>query len=214
MTVFAEILALRHQICVLERQINRPRFTPADRAVLAVLARAFDRRRLDKVLLIVKPDTVLGWHRRLVARRWTHPYKTPRSGRPATPAEFKRLVLRLDAENPTWGYRRIHGEILRLGHRIAASTVWTILRSEGRDPTPNRTGPSWSQFIASQAKAMIATDFFTVNTVTLRRYYVIFFIELETRRAISPGSPPTPTAHGPPKQPATCSTTGPTERGS
>ncbi|MCP4069950.1 MAG: transposase, partial [Phycisphaeraceae bacterium] len=116
------------------------------------------------------------------ARRWTYPHKSKRTGRPATPAELKRLVLRLDAENPTWGYRRIHGEILRLRYRIAASTVWKILRSEGRDPTPNRTGPTWSQFIASQAKAMIATDFFTVDTVTLRRYYVIFFIELETRR--------------------------------
>ncbi|MCP4961893.1 MAG: transposase [Actinomycetia bacterium] len=178
----AEILALRHQIRVLQRQINRPRFTPADRAVLAVVAKAFDRRRLDRILLIVKPETVIGWHRRLVARRCTYPHNTPRAGRPTTPAELKGLVLRLDAENPTWGYRRIHGELLRLGHRIAASTVWKILRGKGRDPTPNRTGPSWSQFIASQAKAMIATDFFTVDTVTLRRYYVIFFIEIDTRR--------------------------------
>ncbi|MCP3938893.1 MAG: hypothetical protein GY708_26390 [Actinomycetia bacterium] len=126
----AEILALRHQVRVLQRQIKRPRFTPADRAVLAVLARVFDRRRLDKVLLIVQPATVIGWHRHLVARRRIYPHKTPRSGRPATPTELKRLVLRLDAENQTWGYRRIHGEILRLGHRIAAST-------RTRPTTPN-----------------------------------------------------------------------------
>ena len=149
----AEILALRHQIKVLQRQINRPHFTPTDRALPAVLAKAFDRRRLDKVLLIVKPATVIGWHRRLVARRWTYAHKTKRTGRPATPTELKHLVLRLDAENPTWGYRRIHGETLRLRHRIAASTVWKILRNEGRNPTPNRKGPSWSQFIASQANS-------------------------------------------------------------
>ena len=106
----AEILALRHQVLVLQRQIDRPRFTPADRTVLAVLSRAFDRRSLNNVMLIVKPATVIGWHRRLVARHWTQPPQ-PRTGRPPTPTELGRLVLRLDAENPNWGYRRIHGEI-------------------------------------------------------------------------------------------------------
>ncbi len=147
----AEILALRHQIRVLQRQINRPRFTPADRAVLAVLDRAFDRRRLDKVMLIAKPATVIGWHRRLVARRWAYPHKTKRTGRPATPTELKRLVLRLDAENPLRGCRRIRSEILRLGNRIAASTVWRILRNEGRDRTaPVRPGPSSSRLRPKQ----------------------------------------------------------------
>ncbi len=178
----AEILALRHQVRVLQRQVKQPRFTPTDRAVLAVLTKALDRKRLAEILLIVKPETVLGWHRRLISRRWTYPHKTPRAGRRPTPAELRQLVLRLDSENPTRGYRRIHGELRRLGHRIAASTVWKILRTAGRKPTPNRTGPSWSEFIASQAKAMIATDFFTVDTVTLRTYYVQFFIELDTRR--------------------------------
>jgi transposase InsO family protein len=149
--------------------------------VLAVLTKALDRRRPDKVLLIVKPATVIAWHKRLVARHWTYPHNTTRTGRPATGAELRRLVLRLDTENPTSGYRRITGEIHKLGHQIAASTVWSILRNAGREPTPNRTGPSWSEFIASQAKAMIATDFFTVDTVTLRRYYVLFVIELDTR---------------------------------
>ncbi len=178
----AEILALRHQIQVLQRQVARPTFTPTDRAVLAVLAKTFDRRRLQQVLLIVKPATVIGRHNKLIARRWTYPPTTKRPGRPATPAELRHLVLPLDTENPTWGYRRISGEMLRLGHRIAASTVWSIPRTAGREPPPNRTGPSWLAFIASQATAMIATDFFTVDTVTVRRYYVLFFIEIDTRR--------------------------------
>ena len=118
----AEILALRHQILVLQRQIERPRFTPTDRTILAMLSGAFDRRRLGRVMLIVKPATVIGWHRRLVARHWTQPPQ-PRTGRPSTPTELRRLVLRLDTDNPTWGYRRIHGELTGLGHTIAASTM-------------------------------------------------------------------------------------------
>jgi putative transposase len=176
----AEILALRHQLLVLQRQVPRPRFTDTDRTVLAVLAKAVDRDRLSHVLLIVRPATVLGWHRRLVARRWTYP--TRRAGRPRTRAEIRRLVLRLGAENPTWGYRRIHGELVQLGYQVAASTVWKILRTAGRDPTPNRTGPSWVTFIRSHARAVVATDFFTVDTVLLRRFYVLFFIEIESRR--------------------------------
>ncbi len=188
----AEILALRHQVVVLRRQIDRPKFAPVDRTVLALLSRAFDRRRLNQVMLIVKPATVIGWHRRLVARHWTQP-PMPRTGRPPTPAELRRLVLRLDDENPNWGYRRIHGEIRRLGHRIAASTVWKILRDAGREPTPNRTGPSWSEFIASQAHALVATDFFCVDTVTLRRFHVLFFIEVDTRRVHLAGITTNPT---------------------
>jgi transposase len=131
-------------------------------------------------MLIVKPATVIGWHRRLVARHWTQPPQV-RTGRPPTPTQLRRLVLRLDTENPTWGYRRIHGEMRRLGHRIAASTVWQILRDARREPTPDRTGPTWSEFIASQAHTIVATDFHCVDTVTLRRYYVLFFIEIDTR---------------------------------
>jgi transposase InsO family protein len=188
----AEILALRHQILVLQRQIDRPRFTPADRTILAALSRAFDRRRLGRVMLIVKPATVIGWHRRLVARHWTQPPQ-PRTGRPATPTELRQLVLQFDTENPTWGYRRIHGELRRLGHRVAASTVWKILRDNEREPTPNRTGPTWRQFIATQAHAMVATDFFCVDTVTLRRLHVLFFIEIDTRRVHLAGITTNPT---------------------
>ena len=188
----AEILALRHQILVLRRQIERPRFTPTDRAILAVLSRGFDLQRLVRVMLIVKPATVIGWHRLLVVRHWTQPAQV-RTGRPPTPAELRRVVLRLDAENPTWGYRRIHGEMRRLGHRIAASTVWKILRGTGRQPNPERTGPTWSEFISSQAHAVVATDFFCVDTVTLRRYYVLFFIEVDSRRVHLAGITTNPT---------------------
>lgn len=163
----AEILALRHQVLVLQRQIKRTRFNNTDRAVLSVLAQSVGRARLGRMLLIVKPATVIGWHRR--------------------------LVLRLGAENPSWGYRRIHGELHRIGHRVAASTVWNILHTAGRDPTPDRTGPSWSQFITSQAKWIIATDFFCVDTVTLQRVYVLFFIELDTRRVHLAGITTNPT---------------------
>ncbi len=190
----AEILALRHQILVLQRRIERPNFTPAARTILAVLSRAFDRRRLQCVMLIVKPATVIGWHRRLVAHHWTQPPQ-PQTGRPATPTEIRRLVLRLNTDNPTWGYRRIHGELRRLGHSVcvAASTVWKILRDNGREPTPNRTGPTWSEFIQSQAHAIIATDFLRVDTVTLRRLHVLFFIEIDTRRVHLAGITTNPT---------------------
>ncbi len=188
----AEILSLRHQILVLQRQIDRAKFTPTDRTILAVLSQAFDRTSLGRVMLIVKPATVIGWHRRLVARHWTQP-PAPRTGRPPTPIGLRRLVLRLDTENPTWGYRRIHGELRRLGHRLAASTVWKILRDARREPTPDRTGPSWSEFIASQAHALLATDFFCVDTVTLRRLHVLFFIEIDTRQVHLAGITSNPT---------------------
>lgn len=188
----AEILALRHQLLVLQRQVARPRFTATDRTILAVLSTAFARSRLPQIMLIVRPATVIGWHRRLVAWHWTQPASTP-TGRPPIAAEVRQLVIRLAGENPTWGYRRIHGELTRLGHRVAASTVWKILRGAGIDPTPNRTGPSSAEFIRSQADALVATDFFCVDTVGLRRLYVLFFIEIGTRRVHLAGITTNPT---------------------
>ncbi|MDZ4825828.1 MAG: integrase core domain-containing protein [Actinomycetota bacterium] len=188
----AEILALRHQVLVLQRQISRPRFTDTARSILAVLSTAFTRTRLNDVLLIVQPKTVIGRHRRLVARHWTYPPTTPR-GRPQTLAEIRRLAIRLAEENPTWGYRRVHGELARLGHRIAASTVWTILRAAEIDPTPERTGPTWAQFIRSQAKGIIATGFVCVDSATLRRFHVLFFIEIGSRRVHLGGITTNPT---------------------
>lgn len=188
----AEILALRHQVLVLQRQVARPRFTEVDRTVLAVLSTVFTRSRLNDVFLIVQPATVIRWHRRAVARHWTQP-DTPKRGRPPLGAEIRRLAVRLATENPTWGYRRVHGELSRLGYKIAASSVWNILRAAGIDPTPGRTGPSWAEFIRSQAKGILATDFCCVETATLRRFHVLFIIEVGTRRVHLGGITANPT---------------------
>jgi len=188
----AEILALRHQVRVLERQIARPRFTDTDRTILATLASAFDRRRLGEVFLIVKPATVIGWHRRLVTRHWTQP-PARTSGRPPVDPDIRRLAIRLAGENPDWGYRRVHGELGRLGHHVAASTVWKILRAAGIDPTRDRTGPTWMEFIRSQAAGIIATDFACVDTAMLRRFHVLFVIEVHTRRVHLVGITTNPT---------------------
>jgi len=188
----AEILALRHQVLVLQRQIGRPQFTDTDRTILAVLASAMERARRRTAFLIVRPETVLRWQRRLVARHWTQPH-TAQPGRPPIDPELRRLTIRLARENPTWGYRRIHGELLRLGHSVAASTVWKVLRSSGIDPSRDRTGPSWSDFIRSQARAIVATDFACVDTALLRRFHVLFVIEIGTRRVHLAGITTNPT---------------------
>ena len=173
-----EILVLRHQLAVLQRRTPRPRMSWTDRAVIAALARLLPVRR--RVGLLVTPSTILRWHRLLVARRWTT--QPARPGRPAIPAGLRALVLRLATENPTWGYRRIHGELAGLGYRIGASTVWKILHSAGIDPSPRRAGPSWAEFLRGQAHGIVACDLFHLDTITLRRLYVFFVIEHTTRR--------------------------------
>jgi putative transposase len=185
-----EILVLRHQLAVLQRQHPHPRFTPDDRAILTALSRVVRRNRW--AIFLVKPDTLLRWHRRLVANHWTYPH---RPGRPTTIAETRRLIIRLARENPTWGYRRIHGELTRLGITIAASTIWAILKNAGVDPAPGRTSDSWTTFLRVQAAGIVACDFFTVDTVLLRRYYVLFFIELDRRRVHLAGITTNPTGH-------------------
>lgn len=159
-----EILVLRHQVAVLRRQVGRPNPTPADRALLAALSQVLPRERW--AAFFVGPDTLLRWRRRLVARRCTY---GRRPGRPRTRDGLRELVKRLATENPTWGYRRIAGEIGRLGVKVAPSTVWAILKDAGIDPAPRRAGMSWSAFLRAHAQSILACDFFTVDTVLLRR---------------------------------------------
>lgn len=161
-----EILALRHQIMVLERQLGgtRPRFGESDRAFLAALLHQLPRDMLRRVRLLVCPDTVLRWHRDLVARRHAARSRPKRPGRPRTVHSIRALVLRLARENPGWGYRRVHGELLVLGVKVAASTVWEILKEAGIDPAPERSSSTWADFLHSQADALLACDFF--ETVT------------------------------------------------
>jgi putative transposase len=173
-----ELLVLRHEVAVLRRQIHRPQLRPADRVVLAALSRLLPRQRWSA--FFVTPATLLRWHRQLIARHWTYPHA--RAGRPPIDSTMRALVLRLAAENPTWGHRRVHGELVRLGHHIAASTVWKILHQAGVDPAPRRAGPTWKQFLTAQARAIVACDFFTVDTVFFQRLYVLFFLELATRQ--------------------------------
>jgi putative transposase len=183
-----EILVLRHQIAVLRRQVARPDLEPADRTILAALSRLLPRPRWSA--FFVTPATLLRWHRDLVARRWTYPR---RPGRPSVASEIRALVLRLASENATWGYRRIHGELVGLGYRVSASTVWKILHTVGVDPASRRNGPTWSQFLTDQAKAILACDFFHVDTIGLKRVYVLFVMEIATRRVHVLGATPNPT---------------------
>jgi putative transposase len=183
----AELLVLRHEVAVLRRQVARPRVDWADRAVLAGLVRLLPPRAWRGML--VRPATLLRWHQDLIRRRWTYPH---RRGRPAVAAELRALVLRLASENPTWGYRRIHGELCRLGCKIGASTVWTILHRAGVDPAPKRSALTWRQFLRTQATSVLAVDFFTVDTVLLQRLHVLFVIEVATRRVHVLGVTPQP----------------------
>jgi putative transposase len=173
-----ELLVLRHEVAVLRRQVHRPQLQPADRLVLAALSRLLPRTHWS--VFFVTPATLLRWHRQLLTRHWTYPHRRP--GRPPIDPTIRALVLRLARENPSWGHRRLQGELARLGYQIAASTVWKILHQAGIDPAPRRAGPTRRQFLAAQARSMIACDFFTVDTVFLTRIYVLFFVELATRR--------------------------------
>jgi hypothetical protein len=179
----AEILILRHQLAVLQRrQPRRPKLNWADRAMLAALLGVIPKGRRHGLRLLVTPDTILRWHRDILRRRWAARSIRGRTGRPATRQTIRALVLRLARENPEWGYRRIHGELSGLGVNVAAPAVWEILQASGTGPAPRRTGPTWSQFLRSQADAILASDFFTAGLPGGTRACVLAVIEHAARR--------------------------------
>ncbi|MFK4273159.1 integrase core domain-containing protein [Streptomyces milbemycinicus] len=192
----AEILVLRHQVTVLERQLggDRVRFTPSDRAFLAALLHRLPLPVLRRVRLLVRPDTVVRWRRDLARRRHVALSRPKRPGRPRTVRSIRILVLRLARENPQWGYRRLHGELLVLGVKVAASTVWKILKDAGVDPAPDRSSSTWADFLRFQADALLACDFFEAVTLSGARMYVLVVIEHSSRRIRILGATAHPTA--------------------
>jgi putative transposase len=173
-----EILVLRHELSILRRQVERPRFEPHDRLLLAALSRLLPRHSWNAFL--VRPETLLRWHRRLVARRWTYPHR--RLGRPPIRREVRELIVRLARENSSWGYLRIVGELRKLGVAVSATSVRNILASAGLPPAPRRDAQSWRSFLRAHGESILACDFFTVETVWLRRLYVLVFLSVGSRR--------------------------------
>jgi putative transposase len=192
-----EILALRHQLTMLERQLGstKVRFDAADRAFLAALLHRLPRDVLRRVRLLVRPDTVLRWQSDLLAGRHAHISRPKRPGRPRTVRCVRILVLRLARVNPSWGYRRLHGELLVLGVKVAAPTVWEMLREAGIDPAPEGAASTWADFLRSRADALLACDFLETVTLTGTQMYVLAVIEHASRRIRILGA----TAHRPPR---------------
>jgi hypothetical protein len=184
-----EILVLRHEIAILRRRTPRPAIMPTDRVFLTAASRLLPRARWHAFL--ITPATLLRWHRRLIAKRWTY---GGRRGRPPLRPDVRTLVLRLAGENPRWGFQRIVGELKGLGLRVSATTVRTWLREAGVGPVGARRGMTWREFIRTHRRSMLAVDFFTVETMWLQRLYVLFFIEVGSRRVHQGGCTPTPTA--------------------
>jgi putative transposase len=178
----AELLLLRHQLRVVRRQIKRPQLDLADRAIMAALSRRVSRPALVGMLL--KPETVLGWHRELVRRKWAAFGRRRGPGRPGLDPELQSLILGMAKDNPKWGCIRIRGELVKLGHVVSATAIRKLLRRNRIGPAPLRSRLSWKAFLRAQASAIVVTDFLSVDTVLLKRLYVLLYMELATRRVI------------------------------
>jgi putative transposase len=184
-----ELVVLRHQLKVLTRQVGRPRLRRRDRVFIAAISRVLPRKRWSSFL--VSPQTLLRWHRELVRRKWTFRRRSA-GGRPPIPGEVQDLILRMGMENPRWGCIRIRGELAKLGIRVSATKIRTLLRANGLGPAPRRNGPTWGEFLRSQATGILAFDFFTVETIMLRTVYVLFAVHLGSRRVHLVGVTGTP----------------------
>ena len=184
-----ELLVLRHELEILRRQVVRPELRTVDRALLA--AAACHLPRSSRGMLLVTPRTLLRWHQALVRRKWRQP--VGQRGRPSLPAEVRELVLRLARENPRWGHRQICGELAKLGFRVSATSIRRLLAQAKLQPAPRRDGPTWREFLHAQAASIVACDFFTVESLFLRRYYALFFIAHGSRRVWLAGCTANPT---------------------
>jgi putative transposase len=184
-----ELLVLRHELAILCRQVVRPKLRMTDRALLAAAAIHLTPPR--RTLMLVTPRTLLRWHQALVRRKRRQP--ASRVGRPPPSPEIRALVLRLARENPRWGHRRLCGELNKLGFRVSATSIRRLLSRAGLEPAPRQGGPSWREFLKSQAAGIIAWDFFTVETILLRRFYVLFLISHASRRVWLAGCTSNPT---------------------
>lgn len=181
----AELLMLRHELSVLRRSVKKPRLRMWDRMILSALAMRLPRSTWGA--LIVRPETLLGWHRALIRRKWAAYSRRRRPGRPRMPEECRQLILRLAKENPRWGYGRIQGELFKLGYAISPTAIRNLLRRHRLPTSPHRSKLSWRQFLRTQASAIVAADYFTVETWNLKRVHVLFFIELGRRRILGFG---------------------------
>ena len=201
-----ELLVLRHELEVLRRQVARPRLRGADRGLLAPAACHLPRP--SRGARLVTPRTLLRWHRALVRRKWRQP--PGQRGRPPVPAEVRAVVLRLAREKPRWGHRRISGELAKLGFQVSPTTIRRLLARAGLGPAPRRSGPGWREFLRARAASIVACDFFTVESVLLCRYYVLFFITHESRRVWLAGCSANPPEPGSLSRDATSASTSPT----